>query len=200
MIVQMIVVTNNKILGKMLIINLLSILMMFFSGCKSNKAENETYILPNGYTGRIVIFYGQANGEAKKYADGARVLEIPSSGILKTQFEPNYGIIEDSKVNRKFLYKNTEGQIISIPNRHNTTVDSNQVQVFGISNGKKYPIVETKELVNGVERTVTKTTDYYIAYTEFIVDKYNERRKYDFKNSIEEQSYWEELKKKADVK
>ncbi len=174
--------------------------MIFFSGCKSNKAESETYILPNGYTGRVVIFYGQANGAAKKYINGSRVLEIPSNGILKSQFEPNYGIIENSKENRKFIYKNADGKETTIPNRHEVTVDSNEVQIFGISNGKKYPIVESKELVNGVERTVTKTTDYYIAYTEFIVDKYSERRKYDFKNGIEEQNYWEELKKKADIK
>lgn len=64
-------------------------LFLFVFGCKTK--ENEVVILPEGYTGYIVIIFGQEEGLQKKYENGKRVYEIPPSGILKTQFGADYG-------------------------------------------------------------------------------------------------------------
>lgn len=87
---------NWKLLGSKLkkgyemkkyIFKLLFLLTIF--GC--NTKESEVYILPENYTGYFVIIFGQDNGLEKKYKNGKRIYEIPPAGILKTQFEADYG-------------------------------------------------------------------------------------------------------------
>jgi uncharacterized protein DUF6843 len=172
----------------------LILLLFILIGCKKG-AENEIYYLPSSFTGRIVIFYNQSNGEPKKYENSCRIIEIPENGIFKTQFEANFGIIKD----RKFYYKSKDGQLVQILNRHNEPLDSNSIQIFSMSNGTDYPIIESKEIINGTEHTVTKSAETGIVFTEFIVDKYTERSKYNFKTGFEEQAYWYEVKKKAGI-
>ena len=41
-----------------------------------------------------MIIYNQKSGEKIKYEDRKRIYEIPANGILKTQFEANYGLRE----------------------------------------------------------------------------------------------------------
>lgn len=47
--------------------------------------RTERYIMPLGFTGKLTIIYGQADGVAEKKEEQHRVFEIPRSGILKTQ-------------------------------------------------------------------------------------------------------------------
>jgi len=48
--------------------------------------EDEIVILPEGFTGLAVVIYDQNGGVPVKYHEKKRVYEIPSNGILKTQF------------------------------------------------------------------------------------------------------------------
>ncbi len=57
-----------------------------------NNGDKEIIIVPKNYTGYIVIIYSQKNGKPIKYENGKRIYEIPSNGILKTQFKGNYGL------------------------------------------------------------------------------------------------------------
>ena len=63
--------------------------LLFFIGC--NTGEREVYILPKNYIGVVYVLFNQKLGEKPKYEAGKRVYEIPSSGILKTQFSFNDG-------------------------------------------------------------------------------------------------------------
>jgi hypothetical protein len=177
----------------------LFIVITLFNSC-SNKADKEMYSIPYGFTGRVVIFYNQTDGKPEKYEEGYRVLEIPEDGILKTQFKPNYGVIKNSQANQKFYWKSVDGKASRILNRNDEPIDSNIIQVFSVVNGNRYPILESKEIINGEEKKVTKTSDSKIAFRTFIIDKYSNREKYDFKTGFEEESYWSDIQKKADIK
>ena len=69
-----------------IIFGLIMSLILFSCGQK----EDEVYIVPKNYTGYVVIIYDQKKGVAPKYEGKKRVYEIPSNGILKTQFKGNY--------------------------------------------------------------------------------------------------------------
>ena len=68
----------------------IAIIALILSMFSCSRGHREIYVLPNGYTGRVVIIYDQANGAAKTYENGSRVYRIPESGVLKTQFSGNY--------------------------------------------------------------------------------------------------------------
>lgn len=70
---------------------ILSIVLSFSLFACVNGGEEEVIIVPKGYRGYVLIILNQKNGEAVKYEDKKRVYEIPSNGVLKTQFMGNYG-------------------------------------------------------------------------------------------------------------
>ena len=53
--------------------------------------EQEIIVVPKNFTGYILIIFNQKNGAPPKYESKTRVYEIPQDGVLKTQFEGNYG-------------------------------------------------------------------------------------------------------------
>ena len=63
----------------------------------SNSCEPETFILPKSYSGEVRIVFNQKCGKIVKYEGKRRVYEIPSDGILLTQFKAEQGFI-----NQKF--------------------------------------------------------------------------------------------------
>jgi|SRR5690606_14140487 len=87
---------------KKIILKLLFLLTVF--GCKTK--ESEVYILPENYTGYVVIIFDQDNGAKKKYEKGKRIYEIPPSGILKTQFKADYGLSHFPE----FYYKSIQNE------------------------------------------------------------------------------------------
>lgn len=93
---------ENTVIAKCV---LLFSICCILNSCR-NKAENETFLLPNDYNGNVIIFYGEENGSSKKYdEDGNRVYEIPNDGILNTKFEQENGF-------RNAVYKRKNGQIL----------------------------------------------------------------------------------------
>ena len=75
-------------------------------GC--SKKEKIAFILPENFIGYIIIIYNQEEGEKVKYDGDTRVYEIPSSGILKTQFSADYGWSDFPK----FYYTNNDSKEI----------------------------------------------------------------------------------------
>jgi hypothetical protein len=152
-------VHNNK-LGSMNVFFLITILMSSL-GC-NKYPEPETYLIPKGFTGRIDVILDQANGLPKKYENGRRVYEIPSNGILLTQFKDEYGI-----VNRQYFYVDSVGKRFSIPiykYEHN-------------EDGTVSPIVKDKEeigvFIDGTTGIYGGVADKRIPYQEFIVSNLN---------------------------
>lgn len=58
-------------------------------GC--DRGEQEIIIAPRNYTGYIIVIFNQEDGQPVKYEGKKRVYEIPSDGVLKTQFNVNGG-------------------------------------------------------------------------------------------------------------
>jgi hypothetical protein len=69
-----------------------------------SKADNELFILPENYTGAVIVLFDKADGITEKFdKEGNRVLEIPPSGILKTKFKFQEGF-------RNISYQTTRGE------------------------------------------------------------------------------------------
>lgn len=69
---------------------ILSIILSFILlGCDTG--EQEIIIAPSNYTGYIIVVFNQEDGQPVKYEGKKRVYEIPSDGVLKTQFNINVG-------------------------------------------------------------------------------------------------------------
>jgi len=72
---------------------IISALLMTFVLLSCNRGEGEIVIVPQHYTGYIVIVYDQAEGQNPDYKDGKRIYRVPENGILKTRFSANPGWI-----------------------------------------------------------------------------------------------------------
>ncbi len=82
--------------------------LFVISGCKkSNKCEKEIYLLPDGFRGKLIVFFNQPDGQDIQYEDSARVYYIPQSGFLKSQFPKNGGCMNDGRIN--FFYLDSLG-------------------------------------------------------------------------------------------
>lgn len=102
----------------------------------AKKSEPETYLIPEGFTGKVNIIFNQKDGNSVKYQEGRRIYEIPGDGILLTQFTTNDGFI-----NREYYYKNEDGILKRLKTFNDDTItvsdnrNKNEVGIFldGIS-------------------------------------------------------------------
>ena len=108
--------------------------LIALNSCSQNP-EPETYLIPQGFTGRVNVVFNREDGAPHKYENGRRVYQIPANGILLTQFKDEYGVVDrlyyyvDSNGKRTPLhvYKhdyNTDGTVKRI------VTDSNEVGIF----------------------------------------------------------------------
>jgi|SoiMethySBSTD1v2_1073268.scaffolds.fasta_scaffold1674326_2 hypothetical protein len=70
--------------------------LLFVPSC--NVADNERYLVPDGFNGRVLILFNRSDGAPKEYDGRTRIYRVPESGVLKTQFAPNEGWHEFPKV------------------------------------------------------------------------------------------------------
>ncbi len=82
------------------------LVLVFMTGCiRSTPCENEIYLLSTGFHGKIIVFFDQPDGQTIQYENDARVYQIPSSGLLKTQFKRNGGCMDDDRI--QFFYEDS---------------------------------------------------------------------------------------------
>ncbi|HYM92580.1 MAG TPA: hypothetical protein VET23_00435 [Chitinophagaceae bacterium] len=86
-----------------MLINLIFV-MQLLSSCHQNP-EPETYLIPQGFTGRVNVIFNRKDGAPPKYEDGRRIYEIPSNGILLTQFKDEYGFVD-----HRYYYVDSNGK------------------------------------------------------------------------------------------
>lgn len=87
---------------------LLTLGLFIFSGCtEPAQCEEEIYLVPEGFRGKIMVFFDQADGQEKEYENTARVYNIPPSGFIKTQFPKNGGCMSDGRI--QFFYEDSMG-------------------------------------------------------------------------------------------
>jgi hypothetical protein len=86
----------------------------------------------------VIILYNQQKGEDKKYENKKRVYQIPSNGILKTQFDVDYG----RTMLPHFFYKDSDAkEQIPLVTEWKDYAE-NKVNVSMMSTGKSYKNVD----------------------------------------------------------
>lgn len=70
-------------------------------------ASANLFLIPEGYTGRVLIVHGCEEGIEKEFEGMRRVYRIPASGILKTQF--TFAGDSFDNLNSKFYYVDAKG-------------------------------------------------------------------------------------------
>lgn len=75
-----------------------------------NKAEPETFLIPQNYRGEIVIYMNEECGLEPVFENGRRVYAIPDTGVLITKFGKNRGYLD-----RKFYLVDEAGKRTEIP-------------------------------------------------------------------------------------
>lgn len=81
---------------------LLSILIFSACGEVQQDCEEEIYLIPEGFRGKIFVFFDQEDGQAMQYENTARLYHIPGSGFIKSQFPKNTGCMGDHRI--QFFY------------------------------------------------------------------------------------------------
>lgn len=87
--------------------------LILFTGCKESvDCEREIYLVPEGFRGKMIVFFDQQDGQEKQFEDDARLYRIPYSGYLKSQFPKNGGCMGDGRI--QFFYENSNGDRIAL--------------------------------------------------------------------------------------
>ena len=135
---------------------------LIFIGCWKH-ATPETYLIPEGYQGNILIVFDQPFGQNEEIIGGRRVYHIDSNGILITKFKN-----EDGFIDQQFYYQLKNGlrkkiEIDKLIFTQDTTVkktksldknyDSVLVRSFGIS-GLYGGSVDFKNQVSYTQSTI----------------------------------------------
>ncbi|MCI4647399.1 hypothetical protein [Phaeodactylibacter sp.] len=154
-------------------------ILAFGGGC--NRMAPETHFLPDGYTGKVYIFFNQSEGRAREYDENARVYRIPKSGVLRTKFKSNSGTI-DARKDLNFYYQKPDTllelkQYVFARADSTLNLDSNTVVVFGYRIGRDW-------FGFGKEGEKLRSTTY-------IVDSLKNVNKRDYKLTIERFENWD---------
>lgn len=155
------------------------ILLVSVISC-GQKAEDTVRLIPEGYEGSVLIIFNQEDGEPKEYEEGKRVYKIPDNGVLKTQFEPNYGV-----QNHQFFYVNKEGNRTEIP----FVLVQNKEVLSEIKDDKKvYAYFENTigegfgVNANNEEYSIPSARIFYIGNLKDIDKDYREQLNFTFKH------------------
>jgi hypothetical protein len=141
--------------NKIMLTYLISLVHLLVLSSCNQKAEPETYLVPEGFTGKVNIIFNRKEGIEKKYEDGRRIYEIPNDGILLTQFTTNDGIMD-----RKYYYKNQSGELKLLKSLEadTTATDKNEIGIF----------------LNGISGVYGNSGEpSALEYQEFLVSSYN---------------------------
>lgn len=103
-------------------------------GC-APKAAKEKYRIPYGFKGQVFIFFNRVDGTEKKYENGYRIYDIPTNGILKTQFKPNYGYQNVGEY--IYIYVDSSGKemVLKTYERDDTTIAPREIYVTAQETG-----------------------------------------------------------------
>ncbi len=89
------------------------VVFIVLTGCRV--VEQEIHLIPEGYSGWVVVLYEQEDGYIPKYQDehglfihkATRVLHIPKSGLLKTRDKYFF-------VPREYYFHNNSGDLVPL--------------------------------------------------------------------------------------
>ena len=126
-------------------------------GCKH--PEPESYLIPEGFKGKVNVIFNQLNGEPPRYEKGRRIYQVPVDGILLTQFKDEYGIVD-----HEYYYVDGRG------NKKPLKIFSYEYNKDGTT---KWMIKDRNEVGVFLDGTTGGYGNSNIKYQEFIVSDYN---------------------------
>lgn len=88
-----------------LVVVVIGMYLFSFASSYMTRPEKETYLIPEGYKGTVVVIFNQPDGEKPEYEDGRRIYRIPQTGVLFTQLKDEQGMI-----NQEYFYISPNGQ------------------------------------------------------------------------------------------
>lgn len=112
-----------------------------------NRAKPEITLIPEGYVGPVIIWFGGISSVLPQYENGIRVYAVPSSGILREQapvpslWESGVRLEEDDR----FFYVKADGSRVRLPVvmkwsksfiAEMSADELNRVSVYGITTGR----------------------------------------------------------------
>lgn len=89
------------------------ILSIFFLLLEINKAEPETFLIPQNFRGQFEIVFNEPCGHTILYEKGRRIYQIPDNGVLITNAKQTFGVID-----RKFYSVDENGNQAELPEFH----------------------------------------------------------------------------------
>jgi|GEM_PF-2029808 len=95
---------------------------------ESSRIEPETFLLPENYRGKVQIVYSPC-GEKAEYENGRRLYRIPENGVLVTQFEAEYGIVD-----HQFFFVDANGKRTPLEETY-APGKGDQPGVYGLGTG-----------------------------------------------------------------
>ena len=98
-------------------------ILSFFVAFQINKAEPETFLIPQDFRGEIVVFYDEPCGKLPVHRNGRRVYEISSDGVIITQFKKNDGYLD-----RNFCFSDSERSETEIPYFHRQDFETERME------------------------------------------------------------------------
>ena len=142
------------------------------AGCTS-KGEDAIYVLPDGYTGKVIILYGQESGDRYAYKGSKRLYKITETGVLKTQFAVDYNYKQFPEV-----YYNNKGKRTKIPVVADLTEpDNGKVVATLATTGKLYGAADNIEFEYSI---------FYVGTKEQIRKSSEEVAKIDLRHLVKE--------------
>jgi hypothetical protein len=121
----------------------LAILLLVSTGSCGAVGDNETFLLKQGFTGRVVILFNQKDGQPARYEGRRRVYEIPADGILRTQFDFNHGWHDHGEY---YYFEN--GHSVEVPFvLESRNLNSNTIQACCVSSGRSAKTAEDSWVV-----------------------------------------------------
>ncbi|MDC7996386.1 DUF6843 domain-containing protein [Altibacter sp. HG106] len=151
------------------------------TACSFQKSENSIIIIPENYSGPVVITFNQENGEPKTYERNSRVYKINDNGVLKTQFDPQY------KSHFQKVYIQNDSSRVEVPVVFEVNEDSkdslaqaSKIYAYGFlqsGRGEKYD-PDTEELISVQEPELS----FYIGSIEKYDESHFEQMKFILRN------------------
>jgi hypothetical protein len=140
-------------------LNLLWIIIIIEGAFGCKHPEPETYLIPDGFKGRVNVIFNQSKGTPPKYENGRRIYQVPTDGILLSQFKDEYGLID-----HQYFYSNQNGSKMPL-------------RIFQYEHNKdgtiKWIISDTSAVGIFLDGTTGSYGNENIKYQEFIVASYS---------------------------
>ena len=99
--------------------------------CNEKESSPTLILIPEDYTGKVIIVFGYEDGEDEKLEGKKRILQIGNDGVLYTKCSASYGISMD-----EFLSVSDKGQRRLIRREIDVT-DPNELCIYNGSSSKK---------------------------------------------------------------